>query len=70
MLCKGNKDKQKNQQNKDGKGSNEKAKAKQKPGEMSKEDAERLLSAAGAGEPKKPNAKVADPKIPHPDEDW
>ena len=39
-------------------------------GGMSKEDAERLLAAAGAGEPKKPNAKAAKPGVPHPDEDW
>jgi len=37
---------------------------------MSKEDAERLLAAAGAGEPKKPNAKAVKAGIPHPDEDW
>lgn len=43
--------------------------AQPKPGEMSKEDAERLMSAVGAGEPRKPaNAKKGD--APHPDEDW
>jgi tetratricopeptide (TPR) repeat protein len=42
-----------------------------KPGQMSKEDAERLLAAVAAGEPKKPqNKPVANPQIPHPDEDW
>src|SRR5207302_6214323 len=41
-----------------------------KPGQMSKEDAERLLSAAGAGEKKKSNQRAAKPDIPRPDEDW
>jgi Ca-activated chloride channel homolog len=41
-----------------------------KPGSMSPEDAERLLSAAGAGEKKKTNAKAAKPGARQPDEDW
>ncbi len=41
-----------------------------KPGEMSKEDAERLLAAAGAGEKKKSQQKVPKGEVPHPDEDW
>jgi Ca-activated chloride channel family protein len=43
---------------------------KSKGNGMSKEDAERLLAAAGAGEKKKPNAKAQKPGAPHPDEDW
>jgi Ca-activated chloride channel family protein len=42
----------------------------QRPGDLSRQDAERLLSAAGAGEPKKPNARAARPQTAHPDEDW
>ena len=41
-----------------------------KSGEMSKEDAERLLAAAGAGERKKSNQKMTKGDVPHPDEDW
>jgi Ca-activated chloride channel family protein len=41
-----------------------------KPGQMSKEDAERLLAAAGAGEKKKSNQKMPKGDVPHPDEDW
>ena len=41
-----------------------------KPGQMSKEDAERLLAAAGAGERKKSNQKMPKGEVPHPDEDW
>jgi len=37
---------------------------------MSKEDAERLLAAAGMGEKKKPNEKAPKSGTPHPDEDW
>ena len=38
--------------------------------EMSKEDAERLLAAAGAGEKKKSQQKMPKGEVPHPDEDW
>jgi Ca-activated chloride channel homolog len=41
-----------------------------KPGQMSKEDAERLLSAAGAGEMKKPSQKAQQEGKPQVDEDW
>ena len=41
-----------------------------KPGQMSKEDAERLLAAAGAGEKKKSQQKMPKGEVPHPDEDW
>jgi tetratricopeptide (TPR) repeat protein len=41
-----------------------------KPGQMSREDAERLLAAAGAGEKKKANQKMQKGDVPHPDEDW
>jgi Ca-activated chloride channel family protein len=41
-----------------------------KPGQMSREDAERLLAAAGAGEKKKANQKMQRGDVPHPDEDW
>ena len=41
-----------------------------KPGQMSKEDAERLLAAASAGEKKKTNLKMTKGDVPHPDEDW
>jgi len=41
-----------------------------KPGQMSKEDAERLLAAAGAGEKKKSQQKMPKNEVPHPDEDW
>ena len=41
-----------------------------KPGQMSREDAERLLAAAGAGEKKKANQKMQKGEAPHPDEDW
>lgn len=37
---------------------------------MSREDAERLLAAAGAGEQKKSNQKFSKSDIPHPEEDW
>jgi tetratricopeptide (TPR) repeat protein len=56
----GNKD-----QNKSQSGSNQ-----QKSGQMSKEDAERLLAAAGAGEKKKEQQKMPKGEVPHPDEDW
>lgn len=47
------------------------AKAEQKKGGMSKEDADRLLAAVAASEPKKGRQKEAsNPQIPHPDEDW
>lgn len=41
-----------------------------KSNQMSKEDAERLLSAAGAGEKKKGQQKMQKGDVPHPDEDW
>ena len=41
-----------------------------KPGQMSKEDAERLLAAASAGEKKMANQRSARSEVPHPDEDW
>ena len=41
-----------------------------KPGQMNREDAERLLAAAGAGEKKKSNQKMPKGEVPHPDEDW
>lgn len=44
--------------------------AQAKPGQMSKEDAERLLAAAGSGEKKKSNQKNARSDAPRPDEDW
>ena len=56
----GNKD-----QNKSQSGSNQ-----QKSEQMSKEDAERLLAAAGAGEKKKEQQKMMKGDVPHPDEDW
>lgn len=40
------------------------------PGEMSREDAERLLAAAASGEMKKSNQKFSKTDVPHPDEDW
>ena len=39
-------------------------------GPMSKEDAERLLTAASAGELKKSNQKFPKAEVTHPDEDW
>jgi Ca-activated chloride channel family protein len=54
-------------QRKSGGGGKSPAEARRE-GEMSKEDAERLLSAVGAGEQKKQPAKKAE--APHPDEDW
>jgi Ca-activated chloride channel family protein len=44
--------------------------AEPKPGQMSKEDAERLLAAARAGELKKSNQRPQKGDAPHPDEDW
>lgn len=41
-----------------------------KPGEMSREEAERLLDAARSGELKKSNQKAPKTDVPHPDEDW
>jgi len=41
-----------------------------KPGQMSREDAERLLSAASAGEMKKGNQRQAKPETAKTDEDW
>jgi Ca-activated chloride channel family protein len=42
-----------------------------KAGQMSREDAERLLEAAAAGEKKKgQQQKVPKGEVPHPDEDW
>ncbi len=41
-----------------------------KPGQMSKEDAERLLAAAKANEGKKKGQQAPKPGVPHPDEDW
>jgi tetratricopeptide (TPR) repeat protein len=46
------------------------AEASAKAGQMSREDAERLLSAAGAGEKKKSQQKATKNEVPHPDEDW
>ncbi len=40
------------------------------PGQMSKENAEQLLAAAGAGEKKKSSQKMQKGEVPHPDEDW
>jgi len=42
----------------------------QKSDQMSREDAERLLAAAGAGEKKKAQQKIQKGDVPHPDEDW
>ena len=44
--------------------------ASAKPGEMSKEDVDRLLAAARSGEIKKSNQKFPKSDVPHPDEDW
>jgi tetratricopeptide (TPR) repeat protein len=61
---------------KQGKGGQEKNQDQQsgngqpKSGQMSKEDAERLLAAAGSGEQKKSNQKMTKGDVPHPDEDW
>jgi tetratricopeptide (TPR) repeat protein len=41
-----------------------------RPGQMNREDAERLLAAAGAGEKKKAAQKMPKGEVPHPDEDW
>jgi len=41
-----------------------------KPGEMTKEDVDRLLEAARSGEMKKSNQKFQKSDVPHPDEDW
>lgn len=38
--------------------------------QMSKEDAERLVAAAGSGEKKKGQQKMPKGDVPHPDEDW
>jgi Ca-activated chloride channel homolog len=54
-----------NKDKKDGQGGEQ-----PKPGEMSKEDAERLLAAAGSGEKKKSNQRMPKGEVPHPDEDW
>jgi Ca-activated chloride channel homolog len=43
---------------------------KPKPGEMSREDVERLLAAAKSGELKKPAQKASKNEAPHPAEDW
>jgi tetratricopeptide (TPR) repeat protein len=48
---------------------NSPAEASAKAG-MSREDAERLLAAAGAGEKKKSQQKMPKGEVPHPDEDW
>ncbi len=65
-------------QNKEGRGGKSEQKKQEpgeqanqpKPGQMSREDAERLLAAAGAGEKKKSNQKMQKGDVPHPDEDW
>lgn len=62
-------------QSKDGAGGKkeepeEKGPSQPQAGQMSREDAERLLSAAGAGEQKKPSQKTSKAGRPHPDEDW
>ena len=44
--------------------------AQKKSDQMSKEDAERLLAAAGAGEKKKAQQKASKNDNPRPDEDW
>lgn len=59
-----------------GKGQPKESDSKQQKGQgdkkdqMSKEDAERLLAAVKANEPKKKNQQAAKPNVPHPDEDW
>jgi len=63
------------QQNKNGAGDKKDQKEGQgsqtgKRPEMSKEDAERLLAAAGANEKKKGNQKATKNDVPRPDEDW
>jgi tetratricopeptide (TPR) repeat protein len=60
----GGKDKQKSE------GASEQRSGQPKPGEMSKEDADRLLAAAGSGEKKKSNQRMPKGEVPHPDEDW
>jgi len=67
--------KQDDKQDKNGKGKDQNQQAQQgdgqpKPGQMSKEDAERLLAAAGSGEKKKSQQKMPKGDVPHPDEDW
>lgn len=52
----------------DAQGSSSSASSSQ--GGMSREDAERLLSAAGSGEQKKATQKAQRNDLPHPDEDW
>lgn len=51
-------------------GEKKEAAAQAKKNEMSREDAERLLSAAGAGEMKKSNQRYPKGDVPQPDEDW
>jgi len=58
------------QDQKPGKGGNKDAEQSAEPDRMSKEDAERLLAAAGSGEKKKANQKMPKGEVPHPDEDW
>jgi len=60
------------QDQKQGKGDQKKSEGEgeRKPGQMSKEDAERLMAAAGAGEKKKGQQKAPKNEVPHPDEDW
>jgi len=58
------------QDQKQGGGSNDQKQQQAKPDQMSKEDAERLLDAAGAGEKKKSNQKMPKNEAAHPDEDW
>ncbi len=60
---------QSNQDKKDKSKEDQKQSAKAKPGDMSKEDAERLLEAVGAGEPKKQN-RVPKNGARQTDEDW
>ena len=62
----------KQSQPKDGKGDEQKdeGQAQPKPGQMSKEDAERLMSAAAASEAKKSGQKAPKGGVPNVEEDW
>jgi Ca-activated chloride channel family protein len=53
-----------------GKQNQQKENQKNKSNGMSKEEAERLMAAAGSNEKKKPNAQAAKPGAPKSDEDW
>jgi Ca-activated chloride channel homolog len=65
-----NQDQKQGQQKKQSSGGSSSAGQQPKPGEMSREDVERLLAAARSGELKKPNQKAAKNDVPHPSEDW